>query len=314
MSFLYIIPQVWADGTHMLVSSIKQALGPTSLRKSNTNETIILTAEFVDFVPPTPKTVSAFWDRSRPTWMTRGITPLNEYENHSEPFPAYDAMDPLDEYHAMCAAHVYTDLVPTPRPIFLPDLTPLDTQSAIRVPQDTHGDIFFHEAEAALEKALRLAHSDTRSPYMSTHPAFTTPQTTSDSPITRVIAEYIEDTHARCPNGIRVASPFQMSRELETCLLLAFGPYMTSKAFLDAQGKNTVVPEMVTEFLEEGGGIGRAYLTRLRDAMQCCKELRVKGSEGMLEMWDAWKWVAKCYVGVLVLRHEARKEEQVVWE
>lgn len=318
MSFLHIIPQVWADGARMLASFLREAFGPTSLSRSETTEALLLAGDFKE-PQPSILTREAHRDgRSRPAWMTRGITPLNAYETHSEPFPPFDALPPLDEIHAMHAAHLYTGLAPSPRPMFLPDLTWLDTKRAMRIDQDTPEDIFIHEVEAsdALAAALKLAHSDMRSPYSVYHPAFTPPRTlpkTASSPLTSVIAEYISDTHARCSHGIRAASPAQIRTELETCLMLAFAPYVTCDAFLDAQGRHTIFPRFLTRVVEDCARPDKGCLARTWDVIECCEVLRVEGAEGLLEIWDAWRWVVRCYVGVLVLRDRARRKEDVIW-
>lgn len=254
--------------------------------------------------------------RSRPEFMSRGFTP-KQHETPTEAFPAYNALEPSEEEAAMHAAHTYTDLLPIQVPDFSPTLTALDPRQALETSTNGHADIFIHKDEAhdALYTAMQFACVEPKALYSPTEPAFASPRTLRPhtSPLLSTMWMYIEDTYEGAPHRIRVAPPSQLRLELETCLLLAFTTYVTSDAFCNAEGENTIVPAALADVLVAGASRGPGCLPDIREAVEWCEYLDLVGGEEFLDIWEAWKYVAECYVGLLVLRHEGRKVEEITW-
>ncbi|KAF1978815.1 hypothetical protein BU23DRAFT_188779 [Bimuria novae-zelandiae CBS 107.79] len=309
MSFLRIIPEIYANAGRMVYASLKNFLAPKSLNESNSTATILLTRSLKEYEGPATILAKPFDSRSRPAWMSQGFTPSNTYEDHIEPFLSLSEAELQDE-EAMHAYHAHTSLLALPHLVFTPNLAPLDPSIAYTLSASSQdGDIAIHfsEAHEALLRAVHLI-----SPACRSHPAFTSPlhpNTPFSSPLVSVMETYIRVTHATLPHSIRVAPPWQIRDELETCLLLAFAPYVTSRPFLTAQGENVLVPELVGGMVKEGA---KGSLVQIREALQICELFELEGSEEFLGVWEAWVQVVECFVGLLVLRHEGR-EGEVRW-
>ena len=95
--------------------------------------------------------------------------------------------------------------------------------------------------------------------------------------------------------------------------MLAFAPYVHSDAFCNEDGKNEIIPEDLADLVDEALQNDFVCLNRTRDVLELCDEYEIKGGDELLEIYEAWKRLAKCFIGILVLRHEARSEEEIVW-
>ncbi|KAJ4300046.1 hypothetical protein N0V90_005295 [Kalmusia sp. IMI 367209] len=248
------------------------------------------------------------WDGN---YETHYIKALDEQDltTHTEPFPLHpDFSDPADEEIAMNSHHNQVALLLPPHPTFTPDLSTIDAKAACKVPMGTQThDISIHKREAieAMRTALAFTAGKSLSRYCCSHTAFTAPGGGPySSPIVGEFLQYIGRTHADCPNLIRVAPPLQIFRELKTCLEFAFTEYVTS-AFGDEDSEGGTVPEQIVEWFEEGL---EGDVTATRDAIDACADGFIEGSERMLDIWEAWMWVLRCYLGILVLQNRRRGE------
>ncbi|KAF2439837.1 hypothetical protein P171DRAFT_447822 [Karstenula rhodostoma CBS 690.94] len=313
MSFLGIIQQVWGNGTSIIYALVKAWLRPPALSRTDNANTILLTEseKYADLLVANSPVLSH--GRSRPEWMTHGIDTSHKYEDHTEPFPTFDVVE--CEEAAMRVAHAQAGLLPPAHPLFAPDLTPIDGMSAVRADVRQYDDVFIHVAEArdALRTALHFASGKARSRYQHSHPAFASPKTPwrlNSSPLADEMTRCLTKTYQGCRHSVRVAPPSQIRLELETCLILAFASYVLSDAFMDAGGKNTIVPEFFAFVVEEGA---RWNPHATREVIYLCEEGLVEDGEDFLKLWEAWRWVVKIYIGILVLRHRHRPREDIIW-
>ncbi|KAK7190362.1 hypothetical protein PSPO01_03337 [Paraphaeosphaeria sporulosa] len=312
MSFLCIIPLVWGNGARMFFVLAKKWLRPLALSSTDSTSTILLTEceKYTELLSP-----ALPCSRSRPGWMTRGFD-AHTYQDRAEHFPAIPIFDTAEcEEAAMRAAHAQAGLLPPARPLFAPDLTPIDGASAVGASYRQDADIFIHAEEArdALHTSLHFAAGKARSRYQHNHPAFASPKTPwllYSSPLAGEMTRYTTRTFQDCRNSIRVAPPSQIRLELETCLILAFAPYLLSNNFRNANGKNTIVPKIYTSFLEEQS---KRSPHAMRNFISFCEEGLVEDGEDLLQIWAAWRWVVTTYVGILVLRHRQRPREEIAW-
>lgn len=312
MSFLSIIPQVWGDGFRMLYSFAKVWFRSEALSRTDSASMIMVTGceKYADLLSP-----ALPCDRSRPDWMTHGFDTSHTYAE-TEPFPKFLVFDMAEcEEAAMHVVHAHGGLLPHAHPLFAPNLTPIDVTSAVKAVFKKDDDVYIHVTEArdALRTVLHFAAGMARSRYQHSHPAFAclkTPWHLYSSPLPGEMMRYLAKTFEGCRNSIRVAPPSQIRLELETCLILAFAPYVLSDQFRSVNGKSTIVPNYFASMLEERS---RWDPHVMRDVIYICEQGLVEDGEDLSSLWEAWRWVVKTYVGLLVLRHRYRQKEEIVW-